>query len=807
MKQADFIQKLRNAIAEKDVESAYKEMLLASIPDSIITSPYGTDGILENDKLSPKLLAILEFKYNHNFRIREEVSNVLIQVVYYFKKLEEKGIASLPSTIFVGDTDECFCLHASPLYDYLNYDIDWSIAPSEACKVNPELKYAISNNEKIEPFIFDINNDFKFKQVADKLLEYNSGKVSLSHITEHNINTVFHYFCKTIKTKMNTNEQVSLFMSVLTNYKENFIHPDNDSLLVTPNGNINVDGIQFKSFRGMFSTTFSPREKERLISICDRLIDDEKRRRDGAFFTPTEWVDEAHRMIEEAFGEDWKEKYIVWDCACGTGNLTRDYEFKELYASTLLQEELDIAIQNDINPEANRFQFDFLNDSFDKLPESLRKAIDEGKEIIFLINPPYGRATGEGGMVETVSTGVAETEVAVEMKKAKIGACSAQLYAQFMYRISTINKASLAIFSPSLYKTGSSYKKFRSYFYGKFQYIDGMLFNASHFSDTADSWGIDFSIWKQGKEERSELPVTVKDVDLNDGIKSLQQKSVYNLDKSQSLSSWIKRFRPQADNICNLHFRSALNFIEKDNGKQPDEFIGYLQSHANNVYKNSVDVSIMPHKSGVNKNGSFITKDNFMFIISIFTARKTIKSNWINQKDEYLVPNTDHPEYEQWNNDAIVYSLFNNSSNQSSLRDVMYKDKKHNIENEFFWMSSNEIKDLADNHYNDDLYKDAKIFGRKDRYVYKLLKTVTLSDDAQAVLDKATELVRKTVKYRRDLHKSNPEWHLNAWDASWYQVKLILKAYMKDELKEFNALYKKFEDRMREGVYKFGFLK
>ena len=52
-----------------------------------------------------------------------------------------------------------------------------------------------------------------------------------------------------------------------------------------------------------------------------------------------------------------------------------------------------------------------------------------------------------------------------------------------------------------------------------------------------------------------------------------------------------------------------------------------------------------------------------------------------------------------------------------------------------------------------------------------------------------------------------PEYHLNTWDAGFYQIKKILKKYMPDELKAFRTLYKEFEDRMREGVYKFDFLK
>lgn len=56
---------------------------------------------------------------------------------------------------------------------------------------------------------------------------------------------------------------------------------------------------------------------------------DNYRRRTGVFYTPQIWADYAQKMIGEQFGEDWRENYIVWDCCCGTANLTRGYKFKE----------------------------------------------------------------------------------------------------------------------------------------------------------------------------------------------------------------------------------------------------------------------------------------------------------------------------------------------------------------------------------------------------------------------------------------------------------------------------------------------
>ena len=83
---------------------------------------------------------------------------------------------------------------------------------------------------------------------------------------------------------------------------------------------------------------------------------------------------------------------------------------------------------------------------------------------------------------------------------------------------------------------------------------------------------------------------------------------------------------------------------------------------------------------------------------------------------------------------------------------------------------------------------------------------MTLSPDAQAVLDKATELVKSSFKYRKQFNQEHPEYHINTWDAGWYQIKGMLKQYDPEGLKQFNELYKQLEDRMRPLVYELGFL-
>ena len=179
--------------------------------------------------------------------------------------------------------------------------------------------------------------------------------------------------------------------------------------------------------------------------------------------------------------------------------------------------------------------------------------------------------------------------------------------------------------------------------------------------------------------------------------------------------------------------------------------------------------------------------------------------NWVNWADEYLAPNEEHPQYQEFVNDSIIYSLFESKSNQSSLRQVEYKGKKWDIKNEFFFMSKNEILDLANEYGFDFTFNDANV--SNERYVYTLLQNIELSNEAKVVLDKAIELTKKSFRYRELFNEEHPEYQILNFDCGWYQIKAMLKEYMPQEYKEFAELYKKLADKMRPMVYELGFLK
>jgi hypothetical protein len=232
------------------------------------------------------------------------------------------------------------------------------------------------------------------------------------------------------------------------------------------------------------------------------------------------------------------------------------------------------------------------------------------------------------------------------------------------------------------------------------------------------------------------------------------------------------------------------------NSKRPLEVC--LTFDSNNVFNSQQGVYISNHPNKNNKRVIKIGPDNFQMCVEYFSARKSIPFTWENEYSEFLKPNTTNFKYQQYSFDSIIYTIFN-TQNTIKSDDI--------LKNEFFWMSKEEMMELANDTNYTELYNDART--DTDRYVHKLLFGEQniydqLSPDAKLVLDKATELTRMSMTMRQ--HFADDHNHLNSWDAGYAQLKLVWKEYFPNEFKEFRQLYKNLEDRMRPLVYELGFL-
>lgn len=464
--------------------------------------------------------------------------------------------------------------------------------------------------------------------------------------------------------------------------------------------------------------------------------------------------------------------YVSSNC-CGTKNLTRDYRFKELYCSTLEQAELDIS--RNYNKEATSFQFDFLNDSLDDLKvkaPGLLEVFELNKPIVFFLNPPYGTTSSFKGLA---TVGVSRTAISNHIKLK-------EFIAQFLYRIYllqsrfNITNVKICIFHNPKWLCGQNYKNFRKIFFGQFEYLSGCLFRASEFANVSSQWGICFSIFNSCKlSDNSIFKHTLIESTQDYSIKEVGTKLLYNNDN---------------------HMFSVAKFVER-NRKTNANVLAVLMCPGNDVQNNGS--TFINSNCSYNAGGShFITESNYEDCVSVLAARNLISTNWVIDKDEYMQPNENTPEYKQYIKDAIVYTIF---GNQKSYRG------ENGSKNEFFWMSKQEMLDLAEEYNNDYTYEDA--LNSEERFVYLKLQEIKndLSYEAKAVLDKATDLIKSSFKYRELFNESHPEYQINNWDCGFYQIKALLKEFMPDDLKEFRALYKQLADKMRPMIYELGFLK
>ena len=667
-----FYESVRYSTQESHVQEAYNNAFKLFFNIPVVERKHQCDGYFETKTSDNKEISVLiEYKYDIHMKDRVQRSKVIAQCLGYLKQFEQSG-EKLPKLVFIGDINECCIIHTNDLLKLLDLDnVDWSVAPSNMGDKNIDLVFNIAKD--ISPWVYDVNEDFKFQDVADKIADLCSNVSRKLHITEKNIEKVYNLFCDRVlkdKKKVQANDLVSTFIGTMLDSEHYYQHPRKKNILVANDKQVAINGDQFELFMQMHSTEYSPKEKRIMTAISDRLIEDTNRRNKGEFYTPTLFVDYAHSMIEKELGSHWKENCVVWDCCCGTKNLTRDYRFKELYCSTLEQAELDIS--RNYNKEATSFQFDFLNDSLDDLKvkaPGLLEAFELDKPIVFFLNPPYGITSSFKGLA---TVGVSRTAISNHIKLK-------EFIAQFLYRIYllqsqfNITNVKICIFHKPKWLCGQNYKNFRNIFFGQFEYLSGCLFRASEFANVSSQWGICFSIFNSCKSsDNSIFKHTLIESTQDYSIKEVGTKLLYNNDN---------------------HVFSVAKFVER-NRKTNANVLAVIMCPGNDVQNNGA--TFINSNCSYNAGGShFITESNYEDCVSVLAARNLISTNWVIDKDEYMQPNENTPEYKQYIKDAIVYTIF---GNQKSYR------CENGSKNEFFWMSKQEMLDLAKEYNNDYTY-------------------------------------------------------------------------------------------------------
>lgn len=853
----------KNSDVEKSVERAIINFLQSyfdkdeSYETVEVEYPFNTDGLIIADggMFSDSLTILLEVKRDKNFADnKKDIHAVVAQVISYLKKIKEEEPHKYPNVVVIGDNDEIFALPTSALSGYLDGDYDWDLPASSMYK-DAALMEDLENDKNIRPVINDIDENFDIVDFCQRLvtLSQESGFEKIK-VTKKSMGEAFENFRKIL---FGTNDpsviphsdrfQIEIFSRVLFGDEDVYSHPKKKDTLVVDNEEfpgILSQGMEVFSTR-YDSNGYSLKEYKAITAMSDTLIEEANRRFKGDYYTPEIFVNKAHSCMSASLNDDWKDKYVVWDPAAGTKNLTRDYKFSNLYSSTLYEGELFST--KHYNKDNVAFQYDFLNDDMclhdgTYTLEDLKKMSDEELEetfkmdtgllkrlinkepIVFFGNPPYG-ANGNMQKSTSIKKNIAQTRVREHMLKNKKGGhASKELYTQFYYRVQLLteffeyndDEFHIFFFSSAKFLPPPSFSKFLDGLTEKFSFHEGFMINAGEFNGTSAAWGIVFSHWSiDGDKNQLEFPFEVLESTPDGEINKITDWTAKRVSKGETISDWLNEIpiSKEVDNNAPLTKNGYdVNTSSNIHASMKKGWIGYLANDSNNVQKSEKFVGVYSFGAG-SQMGRTITKDNYARAAITFSIRRAVfeyfknkKTLWYHWEDTFTKP-SDELLTDEFIADCVVYSSFDGKSRQTSLRQYDYNGKKHRVENEFFPFSMKFIEDLAVKHSNMDIQSD--LTGEHERFVYLWLEEHKddLSPEAQALLDKAQELYEVTFKFRDDFAKDEPRYQTNSWDAGYAQIARL--AFGNDRInddflefkKDFYTLRTKLGDKIAQAAY------
>ena len=124
--------------------------------------------------------------------------------------------------------------------------------------------------------------------------------------------------------------------------------------------------------------------------------------------------------------------------------------------------------------------------------------------------------------------------------------------------------------------------------------------------------------------------------------------------------------------------------MKGDNGDVRDRiapgFLASLMCKGNDVQNyNNVALLSGPY---VSAGALSITPDNFDKAMVVHAVRKNVKKTWINDRDQFLIPETKPGIV--FIRQCTVWNLFTDSNQTASLRNVNYQGETYQIVNHFF---------------------------------------------------------------------------------------------------------------------------
>jgi len=684
-------------------------------------------------------------------------------------------------------------------------DFDWTVTPSNhSTKEFKKVYQRIENILKRKTWTFDYEKDEEKLKDFIKNVIWKTGSTAKIRINKNNFLPIYLRRLEIVKPQIDVNRDDLKKNNILDSdfFLADLFVDDRWTEQITDDESVKNDlfvtfedsgyKISRENLNGMFDAIIKIKNKkayeffwknykrppakqyqEYIIQRRDLIVPQDIRERKWAFFTPRIWVEKSQEYMAEYFGENYQDEYYIRDCAAWTGNLlawlTNKYN---IYASTLDNADV-IVMKNMIEEksinllENHVFQFDFLNDDFSKLPQSLQDIINDEekrKKLIVYINPPYAESWNAKTVTwtwENKPWTAKWTMINITYWK-ELWSARNELYAQFLIRIyKEIPNCKIANFSTLKNLQGSNFSEFRRCFLAKLEKIFLVPWNT--FDNVNWQFPIWFFIWNCCDKTIFEtIEADIYDSNWN----YIWIKNISNHDKNikWKLNQWLTNYK----NVSTCTW--VLVWDSPDFQHNKSVCINNNSGAWHYIYVN-------------------IGKEN-LYQISIYLAvRHCIEAIRLNDRDQFLRPKDERENDTEFQNDCLAFTLFH-WQNRITSRETWINHRIPFTENEV------NARDKFASHFMTDFLKGRE-FSPEAKDVFDAWKKLWTyyhenCSNSDYLANASLYEIREYFQWRND------KWKMNNKSDDEKYMELIWN--LREKLK---ILW----DKIAEKVYEYEFLK
>ena len=790
---------------------------------------YFENGVIKGYDRDISFAGLCEYKADIDMESREDVSDVASQMVIYYKGQIGNPNRRTPEIGFIADKDELIFFPMGVLNKFLNIPgVNYNCAASSAYKQAPLKQAIMADDEFHNSYIpFHPATDV-FTHISAKISAIMSGHdYKLPVNDEGAMRKGFDSFSDCVEDldEASSNELVSIFLDVIR-YPEKTSYYN--GLLAAPGHTAIHVNSKMERFMAYFGKPTSEEDSRNLTRLYDLFVSEMDRRKHGFFITPSVWSDLAHGYMARILGDNWEAdpNIMVWDCCAGTKSLERDHRWANLWLSTI--DEGEFTATKELCPEAKgTFVFDFLNDPLTKLPKQMYDELMDlhrhpEKKLALLDNPPYGQAKGDSDR-GSVEKGATVSMIQEEMNRSGLGVKCSDMFIAFLYRMAQLEsyfklrpgQLVIGTFNKPTWMSGTGSTKFLNWFLDRMEFKDGFLFNAKEFKGCSSTWGIAFSMFVNSHAKGDRTTFRHEIYENMDGCaKSKGTMCFVNPDKMQRMDVWwkldnaLERGSGRIVAATDGYLGVVSTKQQKYNGGKKRLSIAYCKSYGNIAQNKYSCMSTIPADDN---NTNVVTEENIDKACVAYCCRNLTHGNWINDKDNYYAPSAEveaSEAYGEWMRDCRIMACF---SYQTSISGTTPDGESYDYHNAFCPFKKSEVLSIR----NDFLRKN-----ESEEVPYAVTSGFfnNMSDEAKNVISSYKALLLALELHRAKVSREHPELHLDRWDAGWVQYRgydkkknrpqfWFAETYAKKEYMDFTKALKVLGDKIRPGIYEFGFLK